>query len=349
MKRAHHIILLIVSITFQVHGQSNEVLAKSSFVKAQEYFNQEKYNDAIDRLLETKKLLGTTYSGIESLLARSYYLINQPERASEALNSYFNIATEADPDYRKMLLLIDDIKELEKKIIAQRPEIEMWSSAITINTERSILNYLEKYPNGLFVKQAKAALQRIPPASITDPRDGKTYKTVRIGDQVWMAEDMALEVDKSSTTVYGKLYRWIDLVSLCPEGWRIPTLWDFVYLTQYYGAKYIFDQNGSLPHQRDAQGYTIINPIDFAPEAARALKSTEDWEIPGTNSSGFTARPSGFWNAGIKNVGETGGYWTSTPSGQKNLYFRFMVWKPMQISFKESHSLTRFSCRCIKE
>ena len=50
--------------------------------------------------------------------------------------------------------------------------------------------------------------------SFTDPRDGQKYKTVKIGDQVWMAEKLKYKGNDS--------YSWDKALVACPEGWRLP-------------------------------------------------------------------------------------------------------------------------------
>ena len=74
---------------------------------------------------------------------------------------------------------------------------------------------------------------------------GQTYRTVKIGDQEWMAENMNADEDgsvcyKDSTKycdMYGRLYSWDAAMKVCPEDWRLPDTTDWSILFESVGGK----------------------------------------------------------------------------------------------------------------
>ncbi len=83
--------------------------------------------------------------------------------------------------------------------------------------------------------------------SFTDPRDGKIYKTVKIGEQWIMAENLAYkpangnywayDSNDSNIAIYGYLYDWETAMNIAPEGWHLPSREEWFAITKMLGAK----------------------------------------------------------------------------------------------------------------
>ena len=117
----------------------------------------------------------------------------------------------------------------------------------------------------------------------TDSRDNKTYKTVKIGTQTWIAENLAYkatsgcysyENNESNSKIYGYLYNWGTAEKVCPAGWHLPSKNDWSVLLTCLGGELIAG--------------------DKLKEAG-----TNHWQKPisaATNESAFSAIPGGYRN-----------------------------------------------------
>jgi uncharacterized protein (TIGR02145 family) len=155
--------------------------------------------------------------------------------------------------------------------------------------------------------------------------DGNTYKTIQIGSQTWMAENLKTTKYNDSTEIY-LIADWRSWSSLNIPGY----CWyknDAITNKEIYGALYngfamstgkLCPMGWHVPSQDE--WFTLINYLGGENIAGGKMKEagTEYWRSPNTdanNESGFSALPSGArsnYDGKFLNLGEQGSWWSTT-------------------------------------
>lgn len=179
--------------------------------------------------------------------------------------------------------------------------------------------------------------------SFRDSRDGQVYKTVKIGEQVWMAQNLNYEMNESACyefserncKKYGRLYTWSAAKFACPKGWHLPDTTEWIELFETVGGSDI---------------------------AGKMLKSKNVWkgDEKGNNAYGFSALPAGqVKNGGFWGLGIHGSFWTSStymnrPTYQHvdpNVYIclaTFLMDSAYKCSYTREYD-DGYSVRCVKD
>jgi uncharacterized protein (TIGR02145 family) len=191
--------------------------------------------------------------------------------------------------------------------------------------------------------------------------DGNVYRTVRIGTQWWMAENLKTtryndgvqiplvtdEVswanlydlktpgfcfynnDATLGSVYGGLYNWyaVNTGKLAPEGWHVPTDAEYNALANYLGGESI--AGGKMKEVGFAHW---IQPNEGA-----------------TNSSGFTALPGGCRASTFISLTYVANFWTSTEANASEAWRRHLTSAEGNARRDRMLKHAGFSVRCIKD
>lgn len=194
--------------------------------------------------------------------------------------------------------------------------------------------------------------------------EGNTYRTVKIGSQVWLAENLRsttfqdgseietayIPKDKEENLLkYGRLYSWHDVTDarkICPVGWRVPLDDDWKQLERTIGMS---------DKDLDKKGWRGDNNIAISLKEEAPDTIFQKFDRSQVNKYKFFARPSGVkWKRWYITQGMYTEFWTGTEASKKDAYNRTLAYAWWNSHRGEIYRTTlskdyMFAVRCIKE
>ncbi len=205
--------------------------------------------------------------------------------------------------------------------------------------------------------------------------DGNVYRTVLIGDQCWMAENLKVgtmingdqemtdngtiekycyDNDTANCDIYGGLYQWDEMMNysssqgaqgICPDGWHVPSDFEWVILSNFASSQPEYLCNNNIAN------------------TAKALASTTDWnshtticavgnDLSENNISGFSGLPGGTreTNSTFYGIGDQSRWWSSSERERPNFWNRALLYNTTAFFYRyDSHKSAGYSVRCVKD
>ena len=173
----------------------------------------------------------------------------------------------------------------------------------------------------------------------TDNRDGEVYRTIQIGEQVWMAENLNYTSESSRTIfsnssmlsdVFGNLYCWEIAIEICPDGWHLPSDEEWETLADHLGGK-------------DVAGSKMK-------EISKYWNSLNE---EASNESGFSALPGGYLedpdDTDYPYMGEMGFFWSTKEKSGSSAWFRYVKYDGNLLKASDGDKKFGMSVRCLKD
>lgn len=221
--------------------------------------------------------------------------------------------------------------------------------------------------------------------TIEDSRDGNVYKTITIGDQEWMAENLAylpgvvhnsdafLSPDynmqplfgvygyegndveaaraEPNYTTYGVLYNWhaVNAENVCPDGWHVPTHAEWTELENYLSYNG-FNYDETMSDDSEKISISLASEKFWTSSLIEGATGNADYPEY-RNKSGFSALPGGWfgYDGMYSQMGDGGYWWTADMSTSKLAWIRIIRYHYSDLGRYGVDPGLGASVRCIKD
>ena len=206
--------------------------------------------------------------------------------------------------------------------------------------------------------------------------DGNTYKTVLLGDECWMRENLRTtryangreikptpqypDNNPLNVSEYGLLYNWYSVLNgsepteetdgrvqgPCPDGWHVPANFEWMGLEDYVGYKDEYrcgtDVNNVAKSMATSNGWQF----DFLTQGAACciIENTAT-----NNSTRFSVLPAGsIWNGQTEGFGTDTGFWTCSDGSPDTSPIHRFYYTNATVEINCTPKEAFYSVRCVK-
>ena len=181
-----------------------------------------------------------------------------------------------------------------------------------------------------------------------DTRDNQVYRTVQIGSQIWMAQNLNYASEESlcyadsisRCLITGRLYRWEEAQKVCPEGWHLPDSTEYQALSDYVLANKPAD-------------VAIVMVSLISHYNKKGERGSDDFGFSVILGAGYWYTPWKCFDSGSLRAGESF-YWSATERGVEKAIAKCFQPDPLDYHFDRITGYPRlktdaYSVRCIKD
>jgi len=271
-------------------------------------------------------------------------------------------------------------KDTEIEELSSSSVMEIASSSSTIRNDNfSSSSAMESSSSSETTKSSTSAgsIYDATAKTLTDLRDGQTYKTVTIGNQTWMAENLnyaytgvpyeyikesevyasdsmswCYDNDPANCAKYGRLYTWaaaMDSVGTWSTNGK--GCGYMVECSPTYPVQGICPEGWHLPDTTEWK--TLFTAVGGQDDAGVKLKAQTGWYDSGngTDSFGFSALPAGY--RGLNGIyyyeGSNAYFWSSSEDGSDYAYNMLLDYYGDYVRLLNTSKSLGFSVRCVKD
>jgi uncharacterized protein (TIGR02145 family) len=191
--------------------------------------------------------------------------------------------------------------------------------------------------------------------TFTDRRDGKVYKIVKIGSQVWFAENLnyaakGSEFYNNNAEIYelcSRFYNWSTAKQSCPAGWHLPEIDEWATLENFVGdSSTAGTKLKSTESWRSYDDWRMITNFSYG----SSYQSAESWNYP-TNEYGFSALACGYGSgdSSFSKIGSYGLWWSATERDTNNAFYLTMSFNEEKVGRHYAYKTNLCSVRCVQD